>query len=150
MNNEAQANLHQLCQNSITRMSNLGMTVKTTGLAFFGAGIAHFATSDLLKISLKQGIAYLVALTLLISAFAFTEIHYLQIERAFREIDQKVVEGKWKSEWPDLEIIRKNPKKYKSATFRKCVTSKTLLSFFMVEFLTILIFLYIVLTVPRS
>jgi hypothetical protein len=88
------AEFHNLMQANIGRMSQLGLSVRTLGLGFFGAGSTfYFAT--IIKLE-KQEIHYfyLIGLLYLCLSFVYMDAQYLRRERLFIHLDSEIISHK--------------------------------------------------------
>lgn len=136
--------LKQATTEAITRMSNLGMAIKTAGITLFGAGVVNYLNSSDSNWSCNVTLAYCLILYFLGFMFIFMDVSYLRRERAFREIQRLILEDKWTLSYLDSEIILKEPQKYQKTKFSKCLISPTILPIALFELLTIF-FLYFLL-----
>lgn len=134
----ATQDLRAMCQNAINRISNLGMTIKTTGMAFFGAGIAHLATTDLTITTQKQRTAYLIALSILAITFQGVEIAYLRTEKIFRIIDDKIADNTWEHNFLNPDLIRSQIGEYPKLKLLSLLRSFTIWPFIMAQILILI------------
>lgn len=130
--------LHSTCQDLVSRMSNLGMTIKTAGVAFFGAGVAHYLTSDISTFSMTQKRTYLFVLGLIGIMFNYLDASYLSRERSARYVDRKILENKWDLAYIDLNQILNNKIEYPSTRKINCMKSWAILPIIFMQIIVIL------------
>lgn len=129
--------LRNSCIEAISRLSNLGMAIKTAGVTLFGAGLANLLNSSTGEMPLSDKISNCSILGLLGSLFIYLDVSYLSRERAFREVQKLLLKGLWALDYLDLSIIYNSLASFPKVKKISCLRSFSVFPIILFELATI-------------